>query len=405
MKKNKVILAYSGGLDTSVILKWLKEKNYDVIAYIANIGQREDFTLIKQRALQIGASKVYVADLQTEFVTDYIFPVFKANAVYENKYFLGTAIARPLIAKQQIAIAKQESTDLIAHGATGKGNDQIRFELAYYALNPQSKIIAPWRDNDFIKHFKGRADMLHYANTHNIPITTTVAKPYSEDENLLHVSHEAGILEDPSYECQEDIYSLITSPVKAPNKPTKISLTFQDGIPHQIKNHENGVIKTAPLELFKYLNELGAQNGIGRVDMIENRFLGIKSRGIYETPGGTILHFAHVDLESMVMDREVIRLRDMYTAKMADLIYNGFWFSPEMSFLMAAMNKSQEGISGTVTLTLYKGNIYPASRVSNNSLYDKTIASMDTLDNYDPQDATGFIKAHAIRLKKCNLKN
>ena len=398
MKKNKIVLAYSGGLDTSVILKWLSENNYAVIAYIADVGQRENFALIKKKALQIGAAEVYVEDLKAEFVNDYIFQVFKANVLYESRYLLGTAIARPLIAKKQIEIAKKEAADFVAHGATGKGNDQVRFELAYYALNPNIRIIAPWRDNKFLQHFQGRSDMLNYANKHNIPITATAAKPYSEDENLLHISHEAGVLEDPGYECDEHVYSLITSPQKAPNKSTKISLTFQDGIPTQLENHENNVIKTTPLEIFIYLNQLGAQNGIGRLDMIENRFVGIKSRGIYETPGGTILHLAHVDLESMVMDREVMRLRDMLTAKMADLIYNGFWFSPEMNFLMAAINKSQEGVSGVVTLELYKGNVYPVARKSKNSLYDKSIASMDTIGSYNPQDAAGFIKIHAIRL-------
>jgi len=402
MKKEKIILAYSGGLDTSVILKWLITENYDVIAYIADIGQQENFDIAKQKALQIGASKAYVVDLKEEFVTDYIFQVFKANALYENRYLLGTAIARPLIAKKQIEIAETEAADFVAHGATGKGNDQVRFELAYYALNPSIKVIAPWKNSKFLQHFQGRTDMLNYAKKHNIPITATIDKPYSEDENLLHISHEAGILEDPSYECSENIYSLTTSPEKAPNKTTKVSLTFQDGIPIQVENHESNIIKTTPLEIFMYLNQIGAQNGIGRLDMVENRFVGIKSRGVYETPGGTILHFAHADLEGIVMDREVMRLRDMLAAKMVDLIYNGFWFSPEMNFLISAINKSQEGISGTVTLKIYKGNVYPVSRKSNNSLYDKNTASMDIIGSYNPQDAEGFIKIHAVRLMNYN---
>ncbi len=398
MKKNKVVLAYSGGLDTSVILKWLVEENYEVIAYIANIGQREDFALVKQKALAIGAAKVYIIDLKKEFVTDYIFPAFKAKALYENRYLLGTAIARPLIAKKQIAIAKKEKADFVAHGATGKGNDQVRFELAYYALHPHIKIIAPWRDNKFLQHFHGRQDMLKYAKKHQIPVTATIAKPYSEDENLLHISHEAGILEDPSFACAENIYSLTTSPQKAPDKTTKISITFQDGVPIKVKNHDDSCLKTTSLGIFMYLNQLGAKNGIGRIDMVENRFVGIKSRGVYETPGGTILYHAHADLEGIVMDREVMHLRNMLAVKTADLIYNGFWFSPEMDFLMSAINKSQENVSGTVTLELYKGNVYPISRTSKHSLYNKNMSSMDSISGYNPKDAGGFIKIQAVRL-------
>ncbi|CAL7961156.1 Argininosuccinate synthase [Gammaproteobacteria bacterium] len=398
MKKEKIVLAYSGGLDTSVILKWLVEENYEVIAYIADIGQREDFDVAKKKALQIGAAKVYVEDLREEFVTDYIFPTFKANALYENRYLLGTAIARPLIAKKQIELAKKENASFVAHGATGKGNDQVRFELVYYALNPLIKVIAPWRTNKFLDKFQGRADMLEYAKEHSIPITATISKPYSEDENLLHISHEAGVLEDPGIECAENIYSATSSPQNAPNKVTKIAITFKNGAPIKVTNLEDGNTKTDPLDLFMYLNKLGADNGIGRLDMVENRFVGIKSRGVYETPGGTILHIAHCDLEGIVIDREVMRIRNMLSARISDLIYNGFWFSPEMEFLMAAVDKSQEFMNGTVTLTLYKGNAYPIARVSDNSLYDKDIASMDTIGNYDPQDADGFIKINALRL-------
>ena len=398
MKKEKVVLAYSGGLDTSIILKWLVEEDYEVIAYIADIGQREDFVAAKKKALQIGASKIYVEDLKEEFVTDYIFPAFKANAIYENRYLLGTAIARPLIAKKQIELAKKEHAGFVAHGATGKGNDQVRFELAYYALNPQIKVIAPWKMDKFLKQFQGRSDMLSYAKKHNIPITATIDKPYSEDENLLHVSHEAGILEDPSTECNENIYSLTTSPKNAPDKETKIKITFKSGVPVQVTNLNNDETKTKPLDIFIYLNQLGAKNGIGRLDMVENRFVGIKSRGVYETPGGIILRTAHIDLEGIVMDREVMRIRNLLAAEISGLIYNGFWFSPEMKFLMSIIDKNQEGIDGSVTLKLYKGNVYPISRESSNSLYDKNIASMDTAGNYNPQDASGFIKINAVRL-------
>lgn len=398
MKKDKIILAYSGGLDTSIILKWLIEENYEVIAYIANIGQREDFVAAKKKALKIGATKVYIEDLRKEFVTNYIFQAFKANAIYENRYLLGTAIARPLIAKKQIELTTKENAAFVSHGATGKGNDQVRFELAYYALKPQIKVIAPWRTNKFLQQFQGRLDMLDYAKKHKIPITATTAKPYSEDENLLHISHEAGILEDPSIECTENVYSLISSPQKAPDKTMRISLTFQNGTPTKVTNLDDGTIKTDPLDLFIYLNQLGAKNGIGRLDMVENRFVGIKSRGVYETPGGTILHIAHTDLEGITMDREIMTIRNMLATKIADLIYNGFWFSPEMEFLITAINKSQETVNGTVTLELYKGNAYPVARESNNSLYDKNIASMDTIGNYNPQDADGFIKINAVRL-------
>ncbi len=398
MLNKKLILAYSGGLDTSVILKWLIEEDYEVIAYIADVGQKDNFNMAKESALKIGASKVYIEDLKEEFLIDYIFPAFKANALYEGRYLLGTAIARPLIAKRQIEIAKKENTNFVSHGATGKGNDQVRFELAYYALNPSVKIIAPWKIDKFLQQFQGRSDMLDYAEKHGINVSSTKAKPYSEDDNLLHISHEAGMLEDPELECEESIYSKTVSPENAPDTVTKISISFKDGIPIKVVNHNDGTIKANPLELFEYLNELGAKNGIGRLDMVENRFIGIKSRGIYETPGGTILHAAHLDLEGIAMDREVMRLRDMLSAKVSELIYNGFWFSPEMDFLMSAINKSQEIIDGTVTVKLYKGNVYPVARESSSSLYDKNIASMDIEGGYNQKDAEGFIKINAIRL-------
>ncbi|MCA1794593.1 MAG: argininosuccinate synthase [Desulfobacteraceae bacterium] len=355
MSKQKVVLAYSGGLDTSVILKWLLEQGYDVYAYMADIGQQEDFDAARKKALNIGASDVFIEDMRREFVTDYIFPVFKANTLYEGRYLLGTAIARPLIAKKQIEIAQSVGAAYVSHGATGKGNDQVRFELSYYALNPKIKIIAPWKNTTFLAAFAGRSDLLAYAEKHGIPTKQSASKPYSEDDNLLHISHEAGILEDPAHECEESIYSHTVSPEKAPDTPTRIKIRFKDGIPVQVVNLEDNTQKTDALELFEYLNQLGRENGIGRLDMVENRFVGIKSRGVYETPGGTILHEAHKDIEGIAMDREVMRLRDMLGAKFAELIYNGFWFSPEMDFLMAAMDKSQEVIDGEVTLKLYKG--------------------------------------------------
>ncbi len=398
MSNEKVVLAYSGGLDTSVILKWLLEQDYEVFAYMADIGQKEDFKAAEKKALKIGASKVFIEDMKKEFVTDYIFPVYKANTVYEGRYLLGTAIARPIISKKQIEIANQVGAQYVSHGATGKGNDQVRFELAYYALNPKIKVIAPWKNKKFLDAFKGRTDLLDYAKKYGIPTKQSASKPYSEDDNLLHISHEAGVLEDPSYECEESIYSHTVAPEKAPDKPTKIKIEFKDGIPVKVTNFEDNTIKTDALELFEYLNTLGRENGIGRLDMVENRFVGIKSRGVYETPGGTILHEAHMDIEGVAMDREVMRLRDMLSVRLAELVYNGFWFSPEMEFIMAAIDKSQEVIDGEVTLKLYKGKAYPVARTSPSSLYNQDLSSMDMEGGYNQEDAEGFIKINAIRL-------
>jgi argininosuccinate synthase len=398
MSKQKVVLAYSGGLDTSVILKWLLEQGYEVFAYMADIGQQEDFDTAREKALKIGASDVFIEDMRKEFVTDYIFPVFKANALYEGRYLLGTAIARPLIAKKQIEIANNLGAAYVSHGATGKGNDQVRFELSYYALNPKIKIISPWKNKDFLAAFKGRTDLLAYAEKHGIPTKQTASKPYSEDDNLLHISHEAGILEDPAHECEESIYSRTTSPENAPDTPVRIRIRFKDGIPVEVENLTDGTVKTDALELFEYLNQLGSEHGIGRLDMVENRFVGIKSRGVYETPGGSILHAAHKDIEGVSMDREVMRLRDMLAAKLGELVYNGFWFSPEMEFIMAAMDKSQELIDGDVFLKLYKGTAYPVARTSPSSLYNQELSSMDIEGGYNQEDAEGFIRINAIRL-------
>jgi argininosuccinate synthase len=398
MKKKKVVLAYSGGLDTSVILKWLVLEGYEVIAYIADVGQQDDPEAARQKALDTGASRVYVEDLKEEFVTDFIFPAFKANALYEGRYLLGTALARPLIAKRQIEIAWEEDAGYVAHGATGKGNDQVRFELAYYALNPQIEVIAPWKIPDFLKRFAGRSDLLEFAREHGIEVTATKAKPFSEDDNLLHISHEAGILEDPLHEAGEDVYSRTTAPENAPDEPGRLSITFKDGIPVKVTDLDDGTEKTGALELFEYLNEVGSRHGIGRLDMVENRYVGIKSRGIYETPGGEILHQAHMDIEGIAMDREVLRLRNMLTAKLSELIYNGFWFSPEMDFLMAAIDKSQEVIDGTVYMKLFKGKAMAVGRESSSSLYDQDLSSMDLEGGFNQQDSEGFIRINATRL-------
>ncbi|MFA6923445.1 MAG: argininosuccinate synthase [Bacteroidales bacterium] len=402
MKKDKIVLAYSGGLDTSVILKWLLEKNYDVIAYIADVGQDEDFEAAKEKALKIGASKVYIEDLKEEFVEDFIFPAIKANAVYENRYLLGTALARPLIAKKHIEIAEKENADYVAHGATGKGNDQVRFELTFYALNPKIKIISPWKTQEFLNEFKGRTDMLNYAEKHKIPVKASLKKPYSEDDNLMHISHEAGILEDPKYTPEKDIYVKMKLPQYAPDKETKIEIHFKNGLPVKVVNRDDKTQYTKPLELFQYLNKVGGENGIGLEDLVENRYVGIKSRGVYETPGGTILLKAHMDIEGIAMDREVMKLRNMLSPVFAEIVYNGYWYSPEMDFLMAAINKSQELIDGIVYLTLYKGNILVDGRESPSSLYNKEMSSMDIEGGFDQKDSAGFIRINAVRLMAHN---
>jgi argininosuccinate synthase len=396
--KEKVVLAYSGGLDTSVILKWLIEKGYEVIAFVADVGQAEDFEECRNKALLLGASKVIVEDLKKEFVTDYVFKAVKANAVYEDRYLLGTALARPLIARKQIEAAIQEGAKAVSHGATGKGNDQVRFELCYYSLKPDIKVIAPWKDPEFLSTFKGRTDLLKYAAERNIPVKASLSKPYSEDENLMHISHEAGILEDPMYGMQKNMLVKMVMPQDAPEKETRIVVTFKDGIPVKVLNKDDGTVMEDPYDLFVYLNKIGGENGIGLLDMVENRFVGIKSRGVYETPGATILYAAHRDIEGIAMDREVMRLRNMLTPKFSELIYNGFWFSPEMDFLMAAIDKSQEVIDGCVHLCLYKGNIFVEGRESPSSLYDKDLSSMDIEGGFDQTDSRGFIKINAIRL-------
>jgi len=402
MNKGKIILAYSGGLDTSVILKWLIEKGYEVIAYVADVGQDDDFEEVKKKALKVGASKVFIKDLREEFVSDYIFPALKANAVYENQYLLGTALARPLIAKHQIGIAEQEKAEIVSHGATGKGNDQVRFELSYYALNPKIKILSPWKTQEFLDQFKGRTDMLAYAKKQNIPVKATASKPYSEDDNLMHISHEAGILEDPKYKAEKDMFTKMVAPQDAPDKETHLEIHFQDGLPVKVINRDDNRLYSKPLELFMFLNKVGGQNGIGLLDMVENRFVGIKSRGVYETPAGTILLKAHMDIEGIAMDREVMRLRNMLSPVFSELVYNGFWFSPEMDFLRAAIDKSQEFIDGIVYLTLYKGNVIIDGRESPSSLYDKELSSMDIEGGFDQKDSSGFIKINAIRLMAHN---
>jgi len=403
MEKEKVILAYSGGLDTSVILKWLMNKGYKVICFVGNVGQQEDFEAIEKKALQTGASKVYVEDLREEFIVNYIYPALRANAAYEGRYLLGTALSRPLLAKRQVEIAMKEKTSIVSHGATGKGNDQVRFELSYYALNPNIRCITPWRDPEFLSEFKGRTDLINYAQKWDIPVKASKTKSYSEDENLLHISHEAGVLEDPAYRPSEDIFSMSLSPKNAQDRETIIDIYFKGGNPIKVVNKDDSTVKEKPLDLFLYLNALGSQNGIGRLDMVENRHLGIKSRGVYETPGGTILWKAHRDLEGIAMDKEVMHLRDSFIPKFSELLYNGFWFSPEVDFLMAAFNQSQQAIDGKVTVSLYKGNITIIGRESPFSLYDKSLSSMEIEGGFNATDTSGFINITAMRLKAHNL--
>ena len=403
--KPKIILAYSGGLDTSVILKWLANKGYEIVAVIADVGQKEDLSSVKDKALKTGASKVHIEDLKEELIEDFIFQALKANSVYDGKYLLGTALARPLIAKKIVEIAEKEGTNIIAHGCTGKGNDQVRFELTWMKFMPDVKIIAPWKEKEWLTQFKGRPDLIDYAKNEGIPINVSLKKPYSTDENLMHISYESGILEDASNEPDPEMFKITKSPKEAPDEETKICIEFEKGIPVKVTNLTNNLEVTGSLELFDYLNALGAENGIGRIDIVENRFVGIKSRGVYETPAGTILFNAHQDIESITIDREVMHLKELFAPIIAKLIYNGFWYSPEMDFLMAAINKSQENVSGKVYIKLYKGNVIMTGRESKNSLYDQDMASMDKEGGYDQTDANGFIKINGLRLKLQGAKN
>ena len=388
----KIVLAYSGGLDTSVILTWLKEEyNCEVIAFAADVGLGRELDGIKEKALATGASKVYVDDLQEEFVRDFVFPMFRANAIYEGVYLLGTSIARPLIAKRQIEIARLEGADAVAHGATGKGNDQVRFELTFYGLEPKIKVIAPWRSDWGLN---SREKLIEYAKNHNIPIPVTKDKPYSSDRNLLHISFEGGVLEDPWYEPDEDMFQLSVSPENAPDKVTYCEIEFVKGDPVAVDG-----VKLGPAALLTRLNELGGANGIGRVDMVENRFVGMKSRGVYETPGGTILLAGRRAVESLTMDRDAMHLRDSLIPEYARMVYNGFWFAPEREALQALVDKTQENVSGTVRLKLYKGSCMVVGRKSEVSLYQPEMATFEEDVVYDQYDAEGFIKLQALRLK------
>ena len=396
MKKKKIILAYSGGLDTSVILHWLKkEYNADVIAYIADLGQGEDLKAAAKKAKIVGASKVFIEDLKNEFINDFIFPMIQSSALYEGSYLLGTSIARPLISKRQIEIAKKENAFAVSHGSTGKGNDQVRFELSYKALNPKIEIIAPWR----IWDLNSREDCINYAKKNKIPIPITKSKPYSCDRNIYHVSYEGGILEDPWNEPPEDMFETVRPLSKTLSKPQKITLSFRNGIPYKLNQK-----KITPINLFKNLNAIAGKHGIGVVDIVENRFVGMKSRGVYETPAGTVLNIAHRAIESLTMDREVMHIRDSLIPKISQLIYNGFWYSPEMNSILAFVNETQKNVTGEVKVLLYKGNVRILGRRSNYSLYNNELATFEEDNLYDQSDATGFIKLNSLRLILNKLK-
>jgi argininosuccinate synthase len=388
---NKVVLAYSGGLDTSVILKWLIQTyRCEVVAFAADVGQGDELNRVEKNALKTGATKVYIDDLKETFVKDYVFPAFRANAIYEGQYLLGTSLARPLIAKRQMEIARIEGADAVSHGATGKGNDQVRFELSYFAINPNIRIIAPWREWDL----NSRNALMAFAEQHGIQVPTTPSKPYSTDGNLLHISFEGGLLEDPWKEPPDDMFNMTVSPQNAPDQAEIIEITFKQGDPVAI-NDKN----MSPAELLKELNRLGGRNGIGRVDIVENRFVGMKSRGVYETPGGTVLRAGHMAIESITMDREVMHLRDSLIPKYSELVYYGFWFSPEMKLLQDMVDRTQNNVSGVVRLELYKGNCRVLGRKSDESIYSEDFATFEDDSVYSQKDAEGFIRLNALRLR------
>ena len=396
MSKEKVVLAYSGGLDTSVIVHWLASQGYDVIALCLDLGQKvENLDEIRQKGLKAGAVDVLIEDVRKEFVEDYVFRAIEWNAVYEGTYLLGTSLARPLISKKQIEAAERFGASTVSHGATGKGNDQVRFELGYYALNPDIKIIAPWKVPEFYQRYPGRAQLIEYAQQNGIPVKATAEQPWSTDENLMHISFESGMLEDPWQEPKEEMFELSQSPKNAPDQEQILTIDFEEGLPVRIDGQE-----FSPVDLLTELNEIGGRHGIGRVDLVESRFVGMKSRGVYETPGGTILNIAHRAMESLTLDRGVIHLKDSLMPRFSQLVYNGFWFSPEMEILLEMGRSTQKRVSGTVRLKLYRGNCMVTGRKSDNSLYDEDIATMEADEgNYDPRDSNGFIRLNALPLR------
>jgi len=390
-KINKIVLAYSGGLDTSVILRWLLEKfQCPVVAFAADLGQGEELDSIRGKAEAACAESVHIMDLREEFVRDYVLPMFRANAVYEGSYMLGTSIARPCIAKAQMELAARETATAGSHGSTGKGNDQVRFELTYLSIDPNIKVIAPWR----IWDMRSRSDLISYAKKHNIPVTTTAEKPYSMDRNLLHLSFEGGILEDPWAEPPAEMFVLTTDPLKAPDKPEELIITFKEGDPVAVNGQQ-----LSPAELLANLNLIAGRHGVGRVDMVENRYVGMKSRGVYETPGGTVIYAARRSLESITLDREVMHIKDEWIPRYASMVYNGYWFSPERNMLQAAIDEAARAVSGDVRLKLFKGSITVTGRRSDKSLYDNRFATFEQDEVYSQADAEGFIRLNALRLR------
>nr|QDG10124.1 argininosuccinate synthase-like protein [Sinonovacula constricta] len=399
-EQKTVVLAYSGGLDTSCILVWLKEQGYNVVAFCANVGQEEDFEAAKKKALSLGAIKMVVSDVRREFVEEFIWPSIMANGLYEDRYPNGTALARPCIARAMIEVAKEEGAQFVAHGATGKGNDQIRFELGAYALHPTIQVISPWRLPEFYNRFMGRNDLFEYAKVNGIPLPVTPKSPWSMDANLMHISYESGILEDPNTHAPDDMFQMTVSPEKAPDTPTILEIEFKQGLPVRVLNKGDGTEKTEPLDLFLYCNDIGGKNGVGRIDIVENRFIGMKSRGVYETPGGTILLAAHLEIEVFTLDREVRKIKRELDVKFSEQVYRGHWFSPECEFTRTCIANSQQFVEGVVTLKVYKGGVTVLGRSSKYSLYNENLVSMNVQGDYEPLDAGGFIKINALRLRE-----
>jgi argininosuccinate synthase len=403
--QGRVLLAYSGGLDTSCILAWLIEEGYEVYAFMADVGQEEDFEAARKKALSVGAKKFFLEDLKREFVTQLIYPAVQANCIYENVYLLGTSLARPVIARGMISVADKEGCDYVSHGCTGKGNDQVRFELAFYGLKPDIKVIAPWRLPEFYNRFPGRQALLAYAAEKGIPVQQTAAKPWSTDENLFHISYEAGILEDPNTTPPDDMWKLTTSLQDAPAEPEQLSIEFKAGLPVKVVIANQAPL-TDPVDIFLALNAVARKHGVGRIDIVENRFIGVKSRGCYESPAATILRVAHMDIEGLTLDRNVRALRDQFvTIELARILYNGHFFTPEREFVTSAIPASQRTVNGTVRLKLYKGNVVVIGRYSDEGLYDEHESSMDELGGFEPTDTTGFIQIESIRIKKWGQAN
>lgn len=395
-----VVLAYSGGLDTSCILLWLIEQGYEVVAYTADVGQDDDFEAIKKKALQCGAKKYVVKDLKKDFVVENIWPSIQANGRYEDRYLMGTSLARPCITKGMMEVVKEESAQFISHGATGKGNDQIRMELAAYALRPDIEIIAPWKMPEFYNRFHGRTDLFEYAKMNNISLPVTPSAPWSMDGNLMHISYEAGILEDPKTVAPSSMFQMTADPLKSPDEPDQIEIEFKHGVPVKVKNLKDGTEKTDALELYLYLNELGGKHGIGRIDIVENRYIGMKSRGVYECPAATILIEAHLDIENVTMDKAMRRVKQELSLRFSEQVYEGYWYSPENEFVRHCIHKSQEHVEGFVNVLLFKGRAHVTGRHSPKSLYNEELVSMDVKGDYEPLDAKGFIKVNAVRLKE-----